>query len=174
MDERSGIPPEDERAPLSGRQEDMKKAMPGATLAVFPVRVRIAGKAAEAECANDLAQKISDAGLYNAETAKELILPKASQTDPNEMRALWDLAREFRDHARENPTNADYMLYADYRFNPAQWEQGVVHFIVCNRTGEWVIVDMLNSHHDDYQSIKPTSSKDCHTLLVKRLSGYVQ
>jgi hypothetical protein len=96
------------------------------------------------------------------------------QTGPNELKILWDLAREFREYCRKNPSGADYALYADYGFNPEQWEQGFVHFVVCDRSGEWVIVDMQNSHHPDYQSVKPTSREDCNRLLVQRLKGYLQ
>jgi tetratricopeptide (TPR) repeat protein len=49
-----------------------------------------------------------------------------------------------------------------------------VHFVVCDRKGEWVIVDMQNSQHPDYQDIKPTSSEGCNKLLVKRLEGYLK
>ena len=80
------------------------------------------------------------------------------------------MAREFRDYARKNPPEADYVLYADYVFNPQNWEQGYVHFVVCDRKGEWVIVDMQNSHQPDYEGIKPTSRADCDKLLVKRLA----
>jgi hypothetical protein len=172
MDERSGMPPENERAPLPGRQETMKKALPKATLAVFPIR--IGGNAADAAGAADVAKMIAAAGLCKAEAAKHSLLLKASQADPNELKVLWDLAREFRDHARNNPADADYVLYADYVFSPQNWEQGIVHFVVCDRKGEWVIVDMQNSHHDDYQSIKPISKDGCNELLVKRLKGYLK
>jgi hypothetical protein len=174
MDERSGMPPENERTPLPGRQGQLKTAMPRATLVVFPVRVRMAGSAADAATAADLAKVINDAGLCKAEPAKQSLLLKASQADPNELKVLWDLAREFRDYVRKDPANADYVLYADYRFNPQHWEQGFVHFIVCDRKGEWVIVDMQNSHHGDYQSIKPTSREGCDKLLLKRLEGYLR
>jgi len=172
MEARSGMPPENERTPLPGRQEKMKHSLPNATLAVFPVR--IAGNAADAAGAADLATMINDAGLCKAEPAKHSLLLKASQADPNELKALWDLAREFRDHARNNPADADYVLYADYVFTPENWERGIVHFVVCDRKGEWVIVDMQNSHHDDYQAIKPTSKEGCNKLLVKRLKGYLK
>jgi len=174
MDERSGMPPESERTPIPGRQEQMKKAMPEATLVVLGVRARMAGSAADAATAADLASMINDAGLCKAEPAKQSVLLKAPQADPNEMKVLWDLAREFRDYARKNPTDAEYVLYADYTFNPQHWEQGFVHFIVCDRQGEWVIVDMQNSHHGDYRSIKPASRDGCHNLLVKRLKGYLE
>jgi hypothetical protein len=59
-------------------------------------------------------------------------------------------------------------------FNPQNWEQGYVHFVICDRRGEWVIVDMQNSHHPDYQSVKPISQADCDKILVKRLEQYVR
>ena len=90
------------------------------------------------------------------------------------MKTLWDLAREFRDYVRAHPPAADYALYADYVFNPQNAEQGFVHFVVCDRKGEWVIVDMQNSHQPDYQSIGIISRERCDQLLVKRLEGYLK
>jgi hypothetical protein len=151
---------------------EMKKAMPKATLLIFPVRV--GGNTVSVPSATDLAKMINAAGLCKATPAGKSVLLKASQTDPNEQKTLWDLAREFRDYAKKNPVDADYLLYADFVFNPQNWEQGIVHFIMCDRKGEWVIVDFQNSHHPDYQSIKPTSREDCDKLLVKRLEGYLR
>jgi len=149
----------------------MKESRQQATLIVFPVR--IGGKAVDEASATHLAKMIKDARLCKAEPAKQSLLLKASQADPNELKALWGLAREFRDYARKNPATADYVLYADYVFNPQHWEQGIVHFVVCDRKGEWVIVDMQNSCHPDYQSVKPTSREGCDELLVKRLGSYL-
>ena len=171
---RSGLPPENERTPLPGRQEEMKKAMPEATLVVFPVRVGMTDDAAEARTAADLAKMINDEGLYKAEAAKQTPLLKASQGDPNEMKILWDLAREFRGYVRKNPTDADYVLKAHYVFNPQRWEQGFVHFVVCDRKGEWVIADLQNSHHQAYRAVKPTSQEDCDRILLERLRWYLK
>jgi hypothetical protein len=140
-------------------------------MVIFPVRMR---GMANTESATDLAKLIKEAGLCKAVPAKESVLLKASQADPNELKTLWTLAREFRDYSRKNTPDADYVLYADYVFNPRRWEQGFVHFVVCDRKGEWVIVDMQNSHHPDYQSIKPTSREGCDKLLIKRLGGYLR
>jgi hypothetical protein len=172
MDERSGLPPENERAALPERQQAMKRALSGATLLVYPAR--IGGDAADKASAADLAKMINDAGLCQAVAAKQSVLLKASQADPNEMKALWNLAREFRDFVRTNPPAADYALYGDYVFNPKNSEQGFVHFVVCDRKGEWVIVDLQNSHHPDYQSVGIISSDRCDQLLVKRLAGYLK
>ena len=172
MDQRSGLPPENERAALPERQQVMKRALPGATLLVYPAR--IGGNAVDQASASDLAKMISDTGLCKAAAAKQSVLLKASQADPNELKALWNLAREFRDFVRTNPPAADYALYADYVFNPQNAEQGFVHFVVCDRKGEWVIVDMQNSHQPDYQSIVVTSRDRCDQLLVKRLAGYLK
>jgi hypothetical protein len=172
MDERSGLPTPDERSALKERQKEMKKGMPKAALLVFSARV--GGVAADPLSANDLAGLINTAKLSTASPAGQALLMKASQGDPNELKALWNLAREFRDYARNNPPEADYVLYADYVFNSRNWEQGYLHFVVCDRKGEWVIVDMQNSHHPDYRNIKPTSRADCDKLLVKRLANLLR
>jgi len=172
MDQRSGLPPENERAALPERQQAMKQAMPGATLLVFPPR--IGGNKVSVPGATNLVQLLNEAGLCKAVQSDQTILLKTSLADPNELKALWNLAREFRDFVRTNPPAADYALYADYVFNPQNSEQGFVHFVVCDRKGEWVIVDLQNSHHPDYQSIGVISRDRCDQLLVKRLAGYLK
>jgi hypothetical protein len=132
------------------------------------------GGAVNAASATELAKMINAARLCKAAPAKNSMLLKASQADPNEQKTLWGLAREFRDYAKKNPADADYVLYADLVFTPGNWEQGFVHFVVCDRKGEWVIVDFQNSHHDDYQSVKPTSREGCEQILLKRLEGYLR
>jgi len=169
MDQRSGLPPEQERAALPERQQAMKRALPGATLLVYPAR--IGGKEVSVPGATNVVRLINQAGLCQAVQAEQTVLLKTSLADPNELKALWNLAREFRDFVRTNPPAADYALYADYAFKPQNAEQGFVHFVVCDRKGEWVIVDMQNSHHPDYQSIGIISRDRCDQLLVKRLAG---
>jgi hypothetical protein len=171
MEERSGLPSESERAQLPERQKLLKQSRQTMTMAIFPVRI---GGAVNTASAIELATMISSAGLCKSAAAVQSPLLKASQAEPNEMKILWDLAREFREYSRKNPAGADYALYADYGFNPEEWQQGFVHFVVCDRSGDWVIVDMQNSHQPDYQSVKPRSREDCNRLLVQRLQGYLQ
>jgi hypothetical protein len=169
MDQRSGLPPENERAALPERQQAMKQALPNAMLLVYPAR--IGGDRISVPSATNVVRLINQAGLCKAVQAEQTVLLKTSLADPNELKTLWNLAREFRNFVRANPPAADYALYADYVFNPQNAEQGFVHFVVCDRKGEWVIVDMQNSHHPDYQSVGVISSDRCDQLLVKRLAG---
>jgi hypothetical protein len=172
LDQRSGLPPENERAALPERQQAMKQALPGATLLVYPARV--GGNQTSVPSATNVVGLLNQAGLCKALAADQPVLLKASQADPNEMKSLWDLAREFRDYVRANPPTTDYALYADYVFNPQNAEQGLVHFVVCDRKGEWVIVDMQNSHQPDYQSVGIISRERCDKLLIKRLEGHLK
>jgi hypothetical protein len=172
MEERSGLPPQKERDSLPDHQKLMKETKQKTTLVIFGARVQ--GQQTDPDSAVNLAKMINDAGLGNAAPATQCVLLKASQADPNEQKTLWGLAREFRDYTKKNPPAADYALYADYVFNPQNWERGFVHFVVCDRSGEWVIVDMQNSHQPDYQAVKPTSRADCNKLLIKRLQGYLR
>jgi hypothetical protein len=171
MEERSGLPPQEERAPIEERQKELKRTLSGATLLVFPARV--GGIAAEATSVTNLVGLINEDGFFKASPAGQSAALKPLQADPNEMKMLWDFARESRDYARKSPQDADYVLYADYFFNPQNWPEGAVHFVLIDRKGEWVIVDMQNSHHPDYQKVKPVSQADCDKILVQRLKHYV-
>jgi len=93
---------------------------------------------------------------------------------PNEQKVLWDTARAVQKFVKENPPKTDCVLFADYRgakLDQNQWKVGYVHLIVCDRQGEWVLIDFQNSHHADFQSIEPKSKADCNRLAVKRLAG---
>ncbi len=172
MDQRSGLPPENERAALPERQQAMKQSLPGATLLVYPAR--IGGNQTSVPSVTNVVGLLNQAGFCKAIAAEQPVLLKASLADPNELKALWDLAREFRDYIRAHPPAADYALYADYVFNPQNAEQGFVHFVVCDHNGEWVIVDMQNPHQPDYQSVGIVSQDRCDQLLVKRLERYLK
>lgn len=154
------------------RLDLMKSKGQKATLTVFPVRIR--GNEEDAETASTLARMINDAGLCTATPAKQSLLLKAPLTDPNEMNKLFSLAEEFRDYVKKNPPDTDYVLYADYIFFPDNWNLFALHFIVCDRQGEWVILDLQNSDLPDFQSINPDSKEDCNTLFLKRLQTYLR
>ena len=172
MAERSGLPAPAERDALPERQKTMKQSLPGATLLVYPARV--GGRQFSLPSATNLASLINAAAMCKAIPAEQTVRLKASLADPNELRSLWSLAREFREYIRAHPPAADYALYADYGFDPKNADQGFVHFVVCDHTGEWVIVDMQNSQHPDYQRAGITSVPRCDQLLVKRLQGYLR
>jgi len=172
MEERSGLPPQAERDALPARQQAMIAASQNATVVVIPV---VAPDRSENEVAARIAKSIGDARLFkSASNPTDPVALQSPRSDPNEMKMLWDLARSLREHVKKNPPPADYVLCADYRFNAQTWERGYVHFVVCDRQGEWMIVDLQNSHQPDYQSIKPTSKERCEELLLKRLQGYLR
>ncbi len=170
MEERSGLPPESERAALTQRQKELRETRRTITLTVFPAQI---GDTTNLATSTLLAKMITDAGLCKAVPAKQSMVLKVPR-DPNEMKMLWGLAGAFREKCKKNPIGSDYVLFADYAFNPERWEQGFVHFVVCDRNGEWVIVDLQNSHQPEYQTIKPTSIEGCSKLIVKRLEGYLK
>jgi hypothetical protein len=172
MEEQSGLPSQAERDASLARQKAMKQEAPNVALLIYPARV--GGNQASVASAANVVRLINEAGLCKAVAVEQSVLLKSSQADPNEQKILWDLAREFRDYIRAHPPETDYALYADYAFNPQNADQGFVHFIVCDRKGEWVIVDFQNSHWPDYQSVGVTSRARCDKLLVKRLEGYLR
>jgi tetratricopeptide (TPR) repeat protein len=165
MNERSGIPPDNERAPIPDRQKLFKENFKKSTLIVFPLR---ANGEANAEGASGLIKLINDAGLCKAMPSKDALLLKTSQEGPNEMKKMWDLARDFRDYVKKNPQDADYMLYADYLMT------GYIHFVICNRSGEWVIADLQNSTMPDFRAFNVSTVDGCNRLVVARLLHYLK
>lgn len=165
MDERSGLPPESERALLPERQKLLKENIKTSTLLVCPVRVN--GEANEV-AAGVIVKMLNEAGAGKAMVSKDKVLMKSRSEDPNEMKKLWDLAREFRDYVRKNPMDADYMLYADYEM-PAY-----VHFVVCDRKGEWVITDLQNSAHPDFRAFFTATVDGCSHLVAARFLKYLK
>jgi len=46
-----------------------------------------------------------------------------------------------------------------------------VHFVVCDRRGELVVVDFQNSHHAEFKAIHPKTREDCDRLVIRRMNG---
>ena len=92
------------------------------------------------------------------------------QPTGNEQKLLWDLARAFRDYLRANPADSNYAMLAEYFVNPAGGPAGAVHFVICEKSGDWVLTDFQNSTHEDFQRIVPKSIEDCDRLAVERLA----
>ena len=170
MEQRSGLPPADERSALLLRQRNLALKRARVTVEVYPVRI---GAAVDSESASLLARKLCAADIGETCSIAQPLMLKASPPDPNEQRALWDLAREFRSYLRKYPSAADYAVYAHYNLDPRDWERGAVHFVVCASRGDWVIVDFQNSHHPDYRNIRPATKEDCAELVVLRIASYL-
>ena len=164
-------PGEEEFAAMEQRQAVMRSAGRTAKLAVFPVR--LADDKVSKESAAHLANLLNEKKLSEAQVVDSPLRVEI-QRSHNEQKLLWDLARAFRDHVRRNPPEADYALLADYMIGRQGGRVGAVHFVVCARTGEWVIVDFQNSHWEDFQSIDPHTWEDCGRLVAKRLEGYLR
>ena len=70
--------------------------------------------------------------------------------------------------ATQNLADSDYVLFADYWFAP-NGQVWAVLFVVCDRTGDWVIVDLQNNHHEDFQLINPKTLADCDRLVLEKI-----
>ena len=168
--EKSGTPSKSEYAAMKQRVEVLKGALGDAKLLVYPVQT---GDAANAQHAANLVQKLNkelDAQSVAADTPLDIEIAASS----NEQKRLWDLARGFREHVRKVKPDADYVLVAEYLIRPHDKQVWTVHFVVCDRAGEWVIVDFQNNHHADFNAIKPKTAEDCGDLVVRRVAGYLK
>jgi len=153
-----------ERKAMKERQEALKQAGASARVLVYPARV--GGDRTDASCSTHLCKLLNDAKLCQATTAESGPVMEGSGW-PNEMQVLWLFARNVRQHVRKHPADCDYVLFPDYWFNP-RGQVWAVHFVVCDRSGEWVIVDLQNSHQEDFQRVSPKNLEDCDRLVLER------
>lgn len=169
--EQTGVPQKSEQAAMQARQQVFKQAAEKATLWVYPAR---AGDQLSKESAVHLTKLLNDAGLCKAIAA--LNGPELSvKGDMNEQKVLWEMARGVRSFVQSHRPDADYVLYADYLMGKdasGKVAVGAVHFAVCDREGQLVIVDFQNSHHDDFTAIRPKSREDCDQLVLRRMMAY--
>jgi hypothetical protein len=168
--ENSPGPDKAEWEAMEQRQAVMKKAGRSAKVAVFPVRLSD-DEAGRTDAAH-LVKLLNKENLCEAEVVESPLYVEIRSAH-NEQKLLWDLARAFQDHIKQNPPEADYVLLADYMF-PRPDRAWAVHFVICDRDGEWVIVDFQNEHHGDFQSVDPKTHDDCGRLVAKRLEGYLR
>lgn len=169
MRKQSGVPPEEEYAAIKKRFDAISDT---ATFAVYPVKIR---SETDKQCAAGLVEMLNRENVCRA-VAADVEVKLTIHGDPNEQKVLWDTARGFQDFIRKNPPKADYAVFADYgigRSSSGKTKVGYVHTIVCDRAGDWVIVDFQNSHHPDFQAIGPKSREDCNRLVIRRAKAAV-
>ncbi len=167
---KSGLPDKAEREAIEQRVQVMKRKGADASVLVYPARV---GQAVDSECATRLAEGLNADGLCKATALKDGPLLEVAGSS-NEQRVLWNLARAAKTFvAREKP-DADYVLLADYLISPRNNYVRGVHFVVCDRAGDWVLVDFQNEYQPEYKRIKPRSRADCDRVVIARIKEYLQ
>jgi hypothetical protein len=167
---RSGAPTDEEMAEVKQRYNALKGKFANSQVTVYPIHL---WPGSDKQSAAKLVAMLSEQGICQAEAADTD--PKlAVKGDPNQQKILWDTARSFRDFLRKNPPATPYALLADYGLSTTPDEKrsaSHVHVILCERDGDWVLVDYQNSHHDDFQRIAPKTADDCNTLAAVRLKN---
>lgn len=165
--EASGMPSDAEQTAMEQRTAKLKADVKTAQIAVYSTCI---GEEHSTESAARLA--VSAAQQLGCKAVKvDRQVSFQRQPTGNEQKLLWDLARAFRDYLRANPADSNYAMLAEYFINPAGGQMaGAVHFVVCEKSGNWVLVDFQNSTHEDFQRIAPKSVEDCDRLAVERLT----
>jgi len=165
--EKSGTPSEAEQAAIKDRLAKLKGELKNVRLSVLPTR---ALERHDAESAARLAAEITKQMGWSATVAAKPATMDIKPTS-NQQKHLWDVARGVRAHVRANPPDTDYVLLADYLIAPNGGPVRGTFFVVCDKAGEWVIVDFQNNQWPDFQAIAPQSVEDCDRLTLRRLAG---
>lgn len=75
---------------------------------------------------------------------------KVSELHTNEQRVLWDMAKLLKQWVQQKQPASDYIVCVDSFASPSQLH--FAHIIICDKEGNWVLVDYLNTHHQDFPS----------------------
>ena len=162
----SGVPDEAEIKAVKVRGEAFKKVAANSTIIIYPAH---AGDEFSAESAKALAGGIVERKFGKASAADKG--PRfAIERAMNEQKVLWSMASQFSAWVKQNPPDADYALFADYLMGKGG--VGGVHFAICDKKGELVVVDFQNNHHSDFNSINPKNREGCDRLVIERLKDY--
>ena len=152
---------------MEKRLASMKETGEAAMVTVYPSRVQ--GERTDAGSAARVAEALNEAKLCAATAVAAGPLLEGAGW-PSEPKVLWLYANAAKDYVREHPVASDYVLFADYWMAPSG-EVWAVHFVVLDRRGEWVLVDLQNSHHDDFRRIVHASLDECDQLVVARMNS---
>lgn len=127
------------------------------------------GASWSAEAATKMAQALRAQGFGDV-TVADSPIPFTAKPSSNEQTMLWSAARSLQQLIRAGTPQKEYWLCADFlQAGPQQF--GAVHTFLLSPTGDWVVVDYQNSHHEDFQQVAPKSLDDCALLAAKRLAA---
>jgi hypothetical protein len=166
----SSVPSDGELADMDKRLKAVKDKFATSTVTVYPVHLWPGWDKAAAARLADMLNEQHICHAVAVTTCPDFTI----KGDPNEQKILWDTARGFQKFIRGNPPATQYALLADYglgRFADGQQYVSYVHLILCERTGDWVLADYQNSHHEDFQRVDPKTIDDCKRLAVIRLKA---
>ncbi len=167
---KSGRPSETELRSMKSRAEKMKKSGSGSIFHIFSVQTAGGFNPNQAiELAEAIQKKVKIKTIVG-----EGPLTLESEGGSNQQKWVWDLARGLQEHVRKVRPDADYSLVAQFVIRPDNEKVFGVNFVVCDREGEWVLVDFQNSHHSDFKALDPGSERDCSQLVARRLAGYLR
>jgi hypothetical protein len=172
MNADSGLPSEKERALMEERALKFKKDFKKSNIVVYPAL--ILENQINKECALNLAAMLNKKSLCSASVSDKSPILTFDKSKQGQDTMLWGIARSFQKTLKEDKLSADYALYAHYGFF-ADWNKvGFINFIVCDKNGNWVLTNLANSHHEDFQNTDWKTLADCDQFVVNRLEGYLK
>ena len=165
MSQKAGVPTKAELDAMTKRLTALQQAGK-LTIRVYPSRI---GDEWSVEGAQVLAAAIEKAGLATATAVTEPIRFTAKAA-PNEQETLWSAARSIQQAVLAAPAQTDYLLFTDFLM-AAKDKAGAVHTFLLSPSGDWLVVDYQNDHHDDFQKVAPANAADCSKLAAIRLAS---
>lgn len=169
MQAQAGLPSPEEHEAMEKRFKAAQGSFNDATLTIYPFRIW-EQKEGSGEGAEALANKLNEVGVFKSAIVAEAdthLVAKRDPENPGQPIIIADSARDFRAYLEKHPPATDYALLVDVTVPTHH-----VHFILCDKTGEWLHFNIANSHHDDFKAINPVTVEDCAQLVFWRMKDW--
>lgn len=167
--EKSGAASAAEQEAMKGRLAKLRAARGKASLTVYPT---LMGEKPDAESAGRLAKLLEGAFGGGATAAAEASGVSVSPSS-NQQKRMWDLSRGLRERVRANPPPTEYAALAEVLFDPASPGHGGVEVVICDRAGEWVVVEFCNEVHEEWARLKPKAVEDVERVAAAKVAARV-
>jgi hypothetical protein len=162
-------------APLHNPQarKEFLASLPKTQITVFPSVFR-RGTTAETDLrgAERIAAYFKDAGVATAVVSDQTI-PLPTKWSMNQVRVYRASQDAFSAWVRAHPVATPYALVAEYLAGGRGAIVGV-HCYVARSGGTPVYGFLLNSHHRVFRRIKPKSSEDATTVVIRYLQEHLK
>jgi hypothetical protein len=169
MQKQAGLPAPEEYEAMKERFKMARGAFKEASLTIYPFRIW-KQKEGSRKGAEILARKLNEASVFNSTIVAEddtHLVAKRDPDHPGQPNIIAASARDFQRYLKEHPPATDYALLVDVSV-PVHH----VHFVLCDKTGGWLHLNISNSHHPDFRRIKPGTVEDCAELVFGRMKEW--
>ncbi|MGE0480383.1 MAG: hypothetical protein AB7Q17_07920 [Phycisphaerae bacterium] len=153
----------------SAEEQRFLASLGDTSITVYPAYVRVGRSARfDAGSADRIAAFLRDEKL--ADVTRSDAQPDLDRGWHRNQSAMWrESCDAFAEFVQANPPQTEYALIAEYLKGAEQGAAGGVHVYVLTREGAQAFGMLLNSHHQVFRDVTPSTPDECTTAAIREL-----